>query len=560
MVRLRIRRGLVKWLAIVVSVLIILAILFRMAVVVKPPQPDLSLTAHLERIDHGKDHYTCDDSWLKKNRFGLWEMYLTGSDIELGVKNGKLSRELIHFQEEVFIRGIQKLIPSDNYLRFLKFVVVWMNRNLDNYIPLEYRREIYGVALEASDDYSFIGPKYQRILNYHAAHDIGHALQNMNLVACTAFGVKEERSADGELLVGRNFDFSMGDDFAKNKIIVFYQPDKGYSFASITWGGMIGVVSGMNDQGLVVTLNAAKSGIPGSAKTPTSILARQILQHASTIQEAYELAGNSETFVSESFLISSAKDNRTVVFEKSPDELAIFDTGSNELILTNHFQSDLFRNSELTVKNREEGASVYRWDRTKELLDKEEKHDVTSFVNILRDQKGKGGTEIGMGNEMTVNQLIAHHSIIFRPSELKLWVSTFPYSLGRYLCYDLNRIFNDSTGIDDEIFNPDESIEEDPFLGSAGFRHFEKYKQETEKMKQLIEEGQAGNAGQKMVEAYLQLNPSYYYPYFLAGEYYRVTGNERLADEMYDESLSMEIPRKVDRETVLEAKEKLNEQ
>ena len=62
----------------------------------------------------------------------------------------------------------------------------------------------------------------------------------------------------------RNFDFYVGDAFCRDKIIAFYRPSQGFKFMMITFGGMTGVLSGMNDQGLTVTINAAKSDIPSS--------------------------------------------------------------------------------------------------------------------------------------------------------------------------------------------------------------------------------------------------------------------------------------------------------
>ncbi len=547
-----------RWAIGLFGMIILLVVLFKLITPVHPPTSQGETEPIPDRIEAGDRQYTCQESWLKQNSYGLWEMYLSGSDFQLGVKNGILARDLIRYQEEVFVEKLREMVPSDIYLNFLKQVVVWMNRNLDRHIPVEYQREIYGVALHASDSFNFIGPAYQRILSYHAAHDLGHALQNMNLVACTALEVNGERSADGNLMVGRNFDFSMGEKFAREKIIAFYKPEKGYRFASVTWGGMIGVVSGMNDQGLVVTLNAAKSGIPGSSKTPVSILARQILQYASNISEAYEIAGNSETFVSESFLVSSASDNRTVVIEKSPSNIALYDPGGDYLVLTNHFQSETFRNSELNLRNIAEGASMYRWERTLELMESTQKHDQNSFALLLRDQNGMGGKPIGMGNEKAVNQLIAHHSVIFKPSELKMWVSTSPYQLGTYLCYDLNSVFADSTGVSDQIWQEKRSIAPDPFLDSEQFRSYREYTRETLRLKAHIEQGVAGSVSNAELEAYLGLNPFYYYPWFIAGEIFRNNGELQRASEMYKQSLSREIPREVDRKQVKEAMESID--
>ena len=112
-------------------------------------------------------------------------------------------------------------------------------------MPKDLLEEIYGISLFASEDFSFIGDPYHRTLNYHAAHDIGHTIQNMNLVACTAFSVQDELTHDSSIYVGRNLDFSAGDNFAREKIVAFCKPYKGYKFAYITWASMIGVLSGI---------------------------------------------------------------------------------------------------------------------------------------------------------------------------------------------------------------------------------------------------------------------------------------------------------------------------
>src|SRR4029077_3444102 len=133
------------------------------------------------------------------------------------------------------------------------------------------------------------------------------------LVGCTSFGTWNDRSADGTMIIGRNFDFYVGDKFAENKIVAFVNPAEGYKFMSVTWAGFIGVVSGMNEKGLTVTINAAKSKVPSGSATPVSIVAREILQYARNIDEALDIARKREMFVSESFLIGSAADHKAVL-------------------------------------------------------------------------------------------------------------------------------------------------------------------------------------------------------------------------------------------------------
>ena len=529
-----------KWLLYSIGVLmLILLCVFAYVVYVSKTDPPVVADAgslKWQRKDHGNGFYTLGNNWLKKSKSGLFELYVEGDPFERGVVNGKLSKELLVSQEDYFSAQISRMIPSKFYLHFLKYVIGWFNRDLEKNITEEYKQEIYGISESASDAYSYIGTNYQRILNYHAAHDIGHALQNMALVGCTSFGTWGAASADSTMIIGRNFDFYVGDDFAKNKIILFENPSQGYKFMSVTWGGFIGVVSGMNEKGLTVTINAAKSSIPSGSATPVSLVAREILQYAANIDEAIAIAHKRTMFVSESFLVASAADNKAVIIEKTPDTLDVYDPKSDHILCANHFQSKALVGSEPNIEQMKESASAYRYKRLQELLQEKEKNTVQNTVSILRDRKGLHDANIGMGNEKALNQLIAHHSIIFEPEKLLVWVSTSPWQLGEFVAYDLNKIFA-MNGLQEnhEIYDSTLTIAPDTFLLTQQFKNFEKYRE----YKHRIAEGEAVNT-----DSLVASNPQFYHAYVLAGDFCFKREQFDRAIKYYEQALTKEIATK----------------
>jgi isopenicillin-N N-acyltransferase like protein len=502
--------------------------------VTEPEISDESISA-MTRTRQGPHVYSCEHGWLRKANEGWWVMYLEGSPYEIGYAHGLLTEELNYSQEKAFLERLGELIPSKFYQQFMLGFVRFFNRDLEDYVLPEYRQEIFGISRFASPEFDFMGPSYARMLNYHAAHDLGHAIQNMNLVACTAFGAWDGHSADSGLILGRNFDFYINEAFAADKILCFIRPDSGYSFAMITWAGFAGVVSGMNEKGLTVTLNAAKSSIPLGAKTPVSLLAREILQYASTISEAYAIAQKRETFVAESFLIGSAADRKAVVIEKSPEKIALFDPGTDHLILTNHFQSDTFRDDRLNIENMKNETSVYRHQRLAELLDENPHITPETAAAILRDDKGLGNRDIGLGNEKAINQYIAHHSVIFQPAKLRIWIAGPPYQLGEFRAYDL-----DSPGTEGHRENV---IESDNTLLNHTFPQLVKYRN----LAKQIESGQYQDGD---ADSLILYNPEFFHTYRILGDYCRAEGIGRRAEDFYRMALEKEAPSKAEREAV----------
>lgn len=509
---------------------------------IDPPEIADQQALQWERQQLDTTSFTLGNNWFRKSNSGLYELYVEGKPFERGVAYGKLTSELVKRQEDYFTDQIKKMIPFPSYLKFLRYFVGFFNRNLADNIEAENKEEIYGISFSASDKYDFIGTNYERILNYHAAHDIGHALQNMALVACTSFGTWDSASADSNLIIGRNFDFYVGDKFSEDKIVAFYRPEKGYKFMMVTWAGFTGVASGMNEKGLTVTINADKSDIPTGAATPVSLVAREILQYAKNIDEAWAIAKRHKMFVSESFLVGSAEDNRAAIIEKTPSGMDMYDPRRNFITCTNHFQGDSLGKTAQNIAQRDETASGYRFKRLAELMQKSGPNTVQKTVDILRDRYGLSGQDIGMGNERAINQLIAHHAVVFEPKKKLVWVSTAPYQLGKFVAYNLDSVFSmKGLKTDHEIYDSTLTIAADPFLQTDDYKSFVAFRA----MRMAILDGKEVD-----VRAMTALNPAYYHAYVMAGDYEFKHKRYRSAAGYYKTALTKVIATKAEEDHV----------
>jgi hypothetical protein len=105
-----------------------------------------------------------------------------------------------------------------------------------------------------------------------------------SLAACSAVAVRGRRSATGEPVITRNFDylpfvqpfFTMREN----------RPRHGFRSLDFTEATMVGTVDGMNEKGLCITYNYAYTIDEGPPSAPISMLITEALERCATVSEA----------------------------------------------------------------------------------------------------------------------------------------------------------------------------------------------------------------------------------------------------------------------------------
>jgi isopenicillin-N N-acyltransferase-like protein len=415
-------------------------LLMRMWTAKPPPLPtDVSIMqAQIEQRD-GKTWL--GQSWVSK-REGLLVIRLKGSSFDQGYASGKLLQEQMVTLEDEFLAMIHGYVPQEWKLKVLKGYVYFRNRQLSKHVSDDFRSQIHGIILGCKDPHPELGDYYNRMLNYHAAHDISYMMIDNPLISkagCTAFGAWGSATENGHLITGRNFDWEAADVFSRERIVIMCEPDQGIPFISVAWASMAGVVSGMNRSGVSVTINGAPSSLPGKTATPVATVARELLQNAHNLTEALDILRKSRVFVSTLWLVGSKTDGKFVVVEKTPEAMNIREATGDSLVSANHFQTEKLKDDKRNLRYIEEATSVPRYDRMTELL--QTNHgtiNVARAAEILRDRNLTGGKFPGNGHRATLNALIATHSTVMDLTAGIFWAASPPHQLGKFVAFDVN--------------------------------------------------------------------------------------------------------------------------
>jgi predicted choloylglycine hydrolase len=113
-------------------------------------------------------------------------------------------------------------------------------------------------------------------------------------VACSSLLVDPQRSVTGGPLFGRNLDyFSLG-KLHKYSLVTVCRPKNKHAFVSITFPGLFGCLSGMNDAGLALAVHEVlfardRSPMFDPQGVPYLLAFRRILEECTTIDEAEKL-------------------------------------------------------------------------------------------------------------------------------------------------------------------------------------------------------------------------------------------------------------------------------
>ncbi|MCH9683182.1 MAG: hypothetical protein K0V04_17235 [Deltaproteobacteria bacterium] len=181
-------------------------------------------------------------------------------------------------------------------------------------------------------------------------------------------------------------------------------------------------------------------------------------------------------------------------------------------------------------------SSGYRYDRLEELLDTGEPMDPARAVSVLRDRRGKGEEELGLGNRNALENLTTTQSVVVDATAMVIWVAEGPSTLGRYQAIDLARALGRGEG----PAAPLDDLPVDPLLYSEEFRDYQEAIEATDHARVMLGRGMPERA-RWSAQVALALAPDLGELHRLLGDIERELGNRDEAREHYRRYLELEL-------------------
>ena len=203
--------------------------------------------------------------------------------------------------------------------------------NLKDNFPPDHRAEMEALVAAA-------GHELEMLLFANLAYDLSSGM------GCSTLIAEKGRSGTGGPLFGRNFDWVPSKGLPERALVLVLRPEGKRAFAAVTLSPITGVISGMNDAGLCVTLNEvllkqskdkAKFDWNG---VPTLSAFRRVLEECKTVGEAEKLLRGMKRMTTACMTVCDPAGG--AVFEITPKSLEVRTAENGVCCCTNHFCTD----------------------------------------------------------------------------------------------------------------------------------------------------------------------------------------------------------------------------
>ena len=371
----------------------------------------------------------------------ILEVGLRGTPEQIGYRHARLLYPEMVQNEGILLARFQEQVSYSVARRALLDLAELRYAHVDRGMSTDRRREIAaGARGFQPDPYAEMFPTYQRFVYLNALYDMALSFEHSPLIGCTTFTFGGDALEGGGGILARAFDFEVDEVFDQHKAVFLVREAGQIPFASVAWPGLVGVVSGMNAEGVAVVVHGARGGTPQAEGEPVVHALRRVLSTAHDTDEAIRALAERPAMVSHIVILNDARGHAAVV-ERVPQQANFVRFLPAKAATTNHFEGPCAadpKNQTVRAKT----STLPRRTRGDELLSRLPAHlsvaeAVTDSVALLRDRKGPGDAPLALGDRSAINALIATHGVVMDTKRRILWVSESPHLLGRFVAFDL---------------------------------------------------------------------------------------------------------------------------
>ncbi len=328
---------------------------------------------------------------------GTKVLFLKGTPEEMGRQHGKLLRGEIRSLINNILYGVG-VGSSFSKGRWFFGEIEAAEKRLAPHVNPRYWREMDAMALAAGVDV-----QEARLANLFP-----------ELFHCSGFALFGKATAGGKMYHGRILDYMKGAGLEQNAVVMIIAPEKGNAWVNVSYAGFVGTVTAMNEKQIAIGEMGGRGEGQWDGK-PMAQLLRDVMENASTLDEAVAILRKGPRTCEYYYVISDAKTQRAVGVAATPTRFETIWAGESHLQLPHPVKDTVLMSA---------------GDRYEEL--------------VRRVKAGYGKLDAAGARELMTRPVCMKsniHSVLFAPDTLDFWVANADSknvaSATRYTKYNL---------------------------------------------------------------------------------------------------------------------------